>query len=427
MNNAPLQAVILAAGESSRFWPLNARHKSLFRIMGKPLIWYTIDGLRKAGVREVIVVQGPKRGIEEELKSLPFCIENVQYVVQQEPEGMADAILCAKNLIKGQFFVLNASRINCEDIAKRMIEKSRQTGTKVVIAGQITAQPWLYGVARVDGDKVLEVVEKPEEGKEPSNIKVPVVRLLDEKIIGYIEKAAGTTNRNDAFEVAISMYAKDHDARIVMVDDGYGGISLKYPWQLFDAQRYVFDRFLTKKTIAKSAQVAKSAVIEGNVFIGENARVMEGAVVKGPCYIGPNCVVGTNSIVRDHCNLESKTVVGALCEAARSIFASDVHIHQGYFGDSIFDSGCRAGAGTITANVRLDRGEIKAKTKKEKDGVKTIEEIATGVKSLGAIVGENTKIGVSVSFMPGVLVGQNCAVGPKMLVKDNLEDGQKYY
>ena len=48
------QAVILAAGESSRFWPLNQRHKSLIKIMGRPLIWYTIEGLKKAGIKEIL-------------------------------------------------------------------------------------------------------------------------------------------------------------------------------------------------------------------------------------------------------------------------------------------------------------------------------------------------------------------------------------
>jgi len=64
------QAVILAAGESSRFWPLNQKHKSLFKIMGRPLIWYTIESLKKAGIKDIIIVQGPKKDIEEELKPI---------------------------------------------------------------------------------------------------------------------------------------------------------------------------------------------------------------------------------------------------------------------------------------------------------------------------------------------------------------------
>ena len=86
--------MILAAGESSRLWPLNAKHKSLLRILGKPLIWYTINGLRKAGVQDIIIVQSPRRDVEEELKGLPSCVENIRYAIQ--PEATKFALRCFK-------------------------------------------------------------------------------------------------------------------------------------------------------------------------------------------------------------------------------------------------------------------------------------------------------------------------------------------
>jgi len=423
MSNRPLQAVILAAGESSRFWPLNSKHKSLLKIMGKPLIWYTIDGLRKIGVKDIVIVQSPNRKIEDDLKNPEFNIENIQYAIQQEPKGMGDAIMSAKDRIKGQFFVLNAGRIDCQDIAAKMLEKSRQTGAQMVLAGQVTKNPWLYGVVSLNGDKVLEVIEKPAEGKEPSNIKVTGVYLLDNKIFDYIGNVLGSANHNEEFEVAMSLYAKDNDSRIIILDKDYSSVSLKYPWHLFDASKYLLNRFLTKKIIAKSAQIAKNAVIEGNVVIGENCKIYEGAVVKGPCYIGDNSIVGNNSIVRDYCNLENGAMVGALCEVGRTIFQPDVHVHSGYFGDSILASGVRAGAGVITANVRIDRGIISARVKKEKDGVKVLSKVDTGLKSLGTIVGQNTKISTRVTIMPARFIGKNCQVEPATVVMRNIDDG----
>jgi bifunctional UDP-N-acetylglucosamine pyrophosphorylase/glucosamine-1-phosphate N-acetyltransferase len=391
--------------------------------MGKPLIWYTIDGFSKAGIKDVAIVQGPNRSVEKELKE--FNLTDVKYVVQNEPKGMGDAIMSAKDHINGQFFVLNANRIDCQDIAAKMLEKSWQTGAKMVLFGQETKTPWLYGIAKIDDDRVLELIEKPAEGKEPSNIKVPVVRLLDRKIFDYIERVLNSANKNEEFEVAISMYAKDHDSRIIILDNRYDGISLKYPWQLFDAQKYLFNKFLTKKTVAKSAWVAKNAIIEGNVFIGENVKIYEGAVIKGPCYIGENSVVGNNSIVRDYCNLESGTMVGALCEVGRTIFQPDVHVHSGYFGDSILDRGVRVGAGAITANVRLDRESISARVKKERDGVKVLAKVDTGLKSLGTIIGENSKIGARATILPSRFIGKNCQINAGSIISRNIDDGQK--
>lgn len=199
---------------------------------------------------------------------------------------------------------------------------------------------------------------------------------------------------------------------------------MKYPWHLLAVRNYLFDKFLTKKNIAESARIAKNAVIEGNVFIGENAVIYEGAAIKGPCYIGDNSIIGNNSVVRDYCNLEAGSLVGSFAEAARVIFQPDVHIHSGYFGDSIVDAGCRIGAGTVTANARLDREEIGAFVKKEENGEKKTVMIKTGLKSLGVIIGRNSKIGINVSLMPGRMIGKNCIVGPGSVLMENLGDGQ---
>ena len=419
-HNTPKQAVVLAAGESSRFWPLNAHHKSLLKIMGKPLIWYTINSLKNSGIEEVIVIQGPERDVENELKSLPFCIANIKYIVQPKPLGIGDALLCAKNELRGQFFVIWAHQVDCQKNVGALTEKSQKTGAKLVVLGQPTKTPWLYGIARVAGDRISEIVEKPEEGKEPSNIRIVGIYLLEEKLMPYLEK---TKDADYVFESALSLYMKDNDARVVVLPEDHKGVSAKYPWHLFNLRDYLFDKFLAKPSIAKSAQIAKNAVIEGSVVIGENARLLEGAVIKGPCYIGDNAVIGNNSIVRDYCNLENNTVVGALCEVTRSIFQPDVHVHSGYFGDSIIDRGTRFGAGAITANVRVDRGEIGALVKKESQGQKKIEKIAVGMKSLGAIVGENTKVGVRCTIMPARFIGKNCTIGPATTVMRNVDDG----
>jgi bifunctional UDP-N-acetylglucosamine pyrophosphorylase/glucosamine-1-phosphate N-acetyltransferase len=421
MNNQSLQAVVLAAGESSRFWPLNSKHKSLLRVMGKPLIWYTINDLKNSGIKEIIVLQGPDRDVEKELKDLPFCVENIKYIVQPEAKGIGNALLCAKDLLRGQFAVIWAHQVNCGHNVDAMVAKSKSSGAKLVVLGQPTKTPWLYGIGRIEGDKIFEIVEKPAEGQEPSNIRI-FGWLLEEKLIPYLERSA---DAKYDFETALSLYMKENDARVTVVPETQENLSMKYPWHLFKVQKYLFDHFLTKKTIAKTAQVAKNATIEGNVVIGENVKVYEGTVIKGPCYIGENSVIGNNSIVRDYCDIEADSVVGALCEMARTIVQSDVHVHSGFFGDSILDRGVRVGAGAIVTNVRIDREEVSAIIKKEKDGVKALAEVKTGMRSLGTIIGQNSKIGARTTFMPGRFIGKNCLIGPAEVLMHSVEDGAK--
>jgi len=407
-----MQAVILAAGESSRFWPLNQRHKSLLKIMGKPLIWYTIEYLKWVGTDDLVIIQGPKGDVEEELKNYNLGL-NTHYVIQETPKGMGDAIFQAKDFLKEQFFVSNAERIDGGRYAEFLFGKQKSSGVNLVLFGIQTDKPWLFGIADLDGDKVKNIIEKPEKGKEPSNIRVIGTYLLPKNFLDYYKRVA---EHQYAFEDALSLYMKENDVRLVTTQMEVP--SSKYPWDLFRTNKLLMDKFL-RTEIKKSAQISKNVVIEGNVYIGENTKIFEGAVIKGPCYIGDNCIVGNNTLIREYSNLENNVLIGALTEVTRSIFQEDVHIHSGYVGDSILGKGCRLGAGNITANVRIDRGEIKSVVKGEK--------IGTGLDSLGCIMGENTKSGIHCSLMPGVLIGCDCLIGPNSLIFGNIEDNTNFY
>ena len=407
-----MQAVILAAGESSRFWPLNTKHKSILKIMGKPLIWYTIEGLKNAGIKEIIIVQGPKKDVERELKAYNLGLK-IKYVVQSEPKGMGNAVLMAEKLISGPFFVLHAHKVNAGDYLKPMIDRFKETKTELIFLGIETDQPWLYGMLKFEGNKIRGLIEKPEKGKEPSNIKVIGTYLLPQKFFEYYKRVP---EHQYAFEEALDLYIKENKAEVVMIEKE--PTSYKYPWHLFEVAKSLQTQFL-KTQIAKSAKIGKNVVIEGNVYIGENTKVFEGAAIKGPCYIGDDCIIGNNSLIRDYTNLENNVLIGAFAEVTRSIFQEDIHSHSGYSGDSIFGKGCRLGAGTITANVRIDRGEIKSVVKGEK--------IGTGLNSLGCIMGENTKTGIHCSFMPGVLIGSNCLIGPNSVVFENVENNTSFF
>lgn len=406
------QAVILAAGENSRFWPLNQQPKSLIKIMGRPLIWYTIEGLKKAGIKEIIIIQNAKKDVEQELINYKFDLD-IKYITQPESKGMANAILQAKDYLKDQFFALNAERIDVADFIKPILGKQKLTDAEIVLLGAKTEKPGIFGVLELENDKAKNLVEKPKPENFSHNTKVVGIYLLHKKLFDYYHKFS---ENHYALENMLALYMKERDVRVVVLEQE--PISLKYPWDLFQYNKILMDNYL-KKQISHSAKIAKSAQIEGDVFIGDNAQILENAVVKGPCYIGNNCLVGNNSLVREYANLEDNVIVGALAEVSRSIFQQDVHIHSGYFGDSIIGKGCIIGAGMVTANVRFDKSAVRANIKGEK--------IATGLGSLGVILGENTKIGVNVSLMPGILIGSNCVVGPGSVVSENIENDNIFY
>jgi bifunctional UDP-N-acetylglucosamine pyrophosphorylase/glucosamine-1-phosphate N-acetyltransferase len=405
------QAVILAAGESSRFWPLNYRHKSLFYLMGKPIIFWNLKGIEEAGIKTAIIVQSPKRDVEEELKKFNFKKLKIKYLIQPKPLSSGDALWQTRNFLRGPFFVLNADVLNSKEILEEMLRKIKKE-KKPALAGQKTKTPWLFGMMELKGDRILKIFEKPKKGKEPSDIKVVGVYYLEPKFFLYYQKVKKSPHD---LEDALSEYMKENEVKLALIEKDEKDIPafLKYPWHLFNLRKYLFDNFLKEK-IEKSARISKNSIIEGKVYIGKNAKILEGAIIKGPCFIGENCLVGNNSLIRDYTDLENNVTVGAFCEVTRSIFQKGATTHSGYFGDSIIGEGTKIGAGTITSNVRLDRGEIFSEVKGER--------INTGLKSFGAVIGKNTLIGTKVNIMPGKFIGSNCSIYPNSLIKENIRD-----
>ena len=405
------KAVVLAAGESSRFWPLNYCHKSLFYLMGRPIIFWNLKGIEEAGIKEVIVVQSSKMDVERELKKFNFKKLKIKYVIQPKPISTGNALWQARSLLKGNFFVLNADVLNSKEILTEMIKKIKKE-KKPVLAGQKTKTPWLFGMMKLKKDRILRIVEKPKKGQEPSDIKVVGIYYLEPEYFQYYQRVK---KHSYDFEDALSQYMKERDIKVALLkkSEEETPAFLKYPWHLFHLRKYLFDNFLKEK-IEKTVKISKGAILKGKVYIGRGTKILEGAIIKGPCYIGENCLVGNNSLVREYTNIEDNVLIGALCEATRSIFQKGATTHSGYFGDSIIGEGTKIGAGTITSNVRLDRGEIFSEVKGEK--------IDTGLKSFGAVIGRNSFIGTKVNIMPGKFIGSNCFVYPNCVITKNIKD-----
>ncbi len=408
-----MQAVILAAGESSRFWPLaEGKHKSLFALLGRPIIVHTIEALRRAQITEIVIVQSSNGAIEAQLGNGARWGVKISYVVQPEPRGMGDALVRAESLLKETFFVVNPQHVTVSEIIPQM--NALASGADAVLVGCDTDRPQEYGIVKIEHDRALDLIEKPAPGTEPSRTRLAGVYLFNKRFFEYYRRVP---EHPYAFEDALKLLMREGTVRILIISEEPP--TLKYPWDLFPIAQLLMDREITEQTVAPSAQIHPSALIEGPVWIGENVRVFEHAVVKGPCYIGDHCVIGTGSLVREYSNLEAHTVIGAHAEVARSIFQKDCSTHSGYFGDSIFDEAVKIGAGTVTANVRNDRGFIRPWVKGSR--------VETGLKKLGAIVGRETHIGICAMLMPGVLIGPRCEIGPGSLVRKNLDADTRYY
>ncbi len=143
---------------------------------------------------------------------------------------------------------------------------------------------------------------------------------------------------------------------------------------------------------AKSAKIAPSAFIAGPCIIDEGAEVRHCAFIRGSAIVGKNSVVGNST--------ELKNVI---------LFDNVQVPHYNYVGDSILGFRSHMGAGSITSNVKSDKTLVVIKNGEQK--------IETGLKKVGAILGDNVEVGCGSVLNPGTVIGKNTNVYPLSSVR----------
>ena len=139
--------------------------------------------------------------------------------------------------------------------------------------------------------------------------------------------------------------------------------------------------------IHKSVKIAKTATLNGPLIIDADTEVRPGAFIRGNVLVGKNCVVGNST--------ELKNVV---------LFNTVQVPHYNYVGDSILGTHSHMGAGSITSNVKSDKTLVVVKN----DG----EEIETGLKKFGAMIGDYVEVGCNSVLNPGTVIGRNTNIYP---------------
>ena len=363
--------VILSAGESSRFWPLaSTHHKAFYRVgIGKTIIEETVSGILEEfdSVSEISIVVAPR---DLDLAAKLFSDnDKVKVYLQEEPNGEGQALLKAlENDFSGKFMLTTGDKINAGKILRKIASEGES------IALRKTDNPKHYGIVELEGDKIKSVTEKPEEGKAVSNYKITSAYLLNSSFLPFVGKLS---EEHYSLELALNEYVKTNEVKGVFVDE-IEDTRLKFPWDLLDINQKIQARRVMQ-FIDETAQIAKTSVIDGPVYLDKNARILDFVKIVGPAYIGENALIGDFALVRKNSFVDKNVIIGSYSEIKNSIIYSGTTVHRNYIGDSVMDENSKIGAGTILANRRNDRGEIKSMVKGEL--------ISSGLNFLGAFIG----------------------------------------
>ncbi|WMJ89468.1 acyltransferase [Anaerocolumna sp. MB42-C2] len=186
-----------------------------------------------------------------------------------------------------------------------------------------------------------------------------------------------------------------------------------YPWEVLpEIGSYIlelgkglstdeYDKVGENVWIAKTAKVASTAFLNGPAIIGKEAEIRHCAFIRGNAIVGEGAVVGNST------------------ELKNTILFNKVQVpHYNYVGDSVLGYKSHMGAGSITSNVKSDKTLVTIRYNGEK--------VETGLKKVGALLGDHVEIGCNTVMNPGTVIGRGAHVYPLSMVRGFVPSGSIY-
>ncbi|MFQ5998075.1 MAG: bifunctional sugar-1-phosphate nucleotidylyltransferase/acetyltransferase [Candidatus Bathyarchaeia archaeon] len=401
-----MKAVVLAAGEGERLKPLTAtRPKHLLPIGNKPLLELLLEGLREAGIREVILVVGYMGdSIQKTFGDGKRLHLKTSYIKQERLLGTGAALKLAEEEVSDEEFLVTYGDLFVESsVFSDVIDTYRQKKTNVLAVVAVD-KPADYGVIQLGaGGKMIDLIEKPL--KTSSRMANAGVYVLSPTIFKEIENTAFSTRGEIEITDPLQRLAKSKEDIYSVQVDRASWIDIGRPWDLLVAN----DRYLEQLDPAVNGVVEKNVQIKGRVRIEEDAVIRSGSYLEGPLLVGRGSQIGPNCFLRPSTALGVNVRIGNGCEIKNTIIFDRTHApHLSYVGDSIIGEACNLGAGTVVGNVKLDNSNVKSIVKG------TV--VDSDRRKLGTIIGDNVKTGINTSIMPGIKVWPNSQIGAHALV-----------
>ena len=309
-----MKGLILSGGKGTRMRPLTyTSAKQLIPVANKPVLVYGIEAIVAAGIEEIAIILSPETGPE-----ISECIGDgsrfgaaITYDEQDAPRGLAHAVLTAEPFLGDSPFVMYLGDNLLQHGITPLVEEYRSIDCNSEILLTKVPNPSQFGVAELDGERVVRLTEKPPEPK--SDLALVGVYMFDQ----HIFEAARAIKPSKRGELEIT------DAIQWLLDNGYSVHPhiVKGWWKdtgkiedMLEANRTVLDTF----EYDIRGNVSGDSHIEGKVVIEEGAQIVD-SVVRGPAiigrdarithaYVGPYTSIGNRGSIQ-YCEIENSIVL----------------------------------------------------------------------------------------------------------------------
>jgi glucose-1-phosphate thymidylyltransferase len=323
-----LKGLILSGGAGTRLRPLtHTSAKQLIPVANRPVLFYGIDAMVEAGITEIGIVIAPETGdeIREAVGDGSAFGASVTWIVQDRPAGLAHAVLTARDFIGSSPFVTYLGDNLLKNGISGLVDSFREGESDAMVLLTPVPDPSSYGVAEVEEDRIINLIEKPEDP--PSDLALVGVYMFTPSIFEMAEglepSARGELEITEAIQALID---RDMTVDYEIVEGWWKDTGMLD--DILEANRLVLE-----EVEAELSGTVENSAVEGSVVLAEGA-VIRDSTVTGPAVIGagsliensrigPNTALGEDVVVRGSSIENSIVLAGSrIEEVAATIEAS---------------------------------------------------------------------------------------------------------
>ncbi|MGH2981603.1 MAG: glucose-1-phosphate thymidylyltransferase [Solirubrobacterales bacterium] len=340
-----MKGLILSGGAGTRLRPItHTSAKQLVPVANKPVLFYGIEALVEAGVSEIGIVIAPETGdeIREAAGDGTAFGASITYITQDRPAGLAHAVLTAEEFLGASPFVMYLGDNLLAEGITSLVSAFRESEPDALILLTPVDDPSSYGVAELDGERVVRLVEKPKDP--PSDLALVGVYLFGPSIFDAARALEPSWRGELEITEAIDRMIEGGERVESQVVSGWW----KDTGQLADMLEA--NRLVLEELEPRTDGEVENSRVEGRVAVEEGA-VVAGSVVRGPA------VIGRGARIED-AFIGPYTSIGDEVEISRSEIENSILLA----GARVTDLGTRMEASLLGRNVSLTRSDGVPKT-----------------------------------------------------------------
>jgi glucose-1-phosphate thymidylyltransferase len=336
-----VKALVLSGGEGTRLRPItHTSAKQLIPVANKPILFYGLEAIKDAGIREVgIVVGSTAQEVEAACGDGSQWGLDITYLPQDAPQGLAHAVLIARDHLADDDFVMYlGDNLLVEGLTGFVQEFERHKPNAQIFLARVR-EPERFGVAVLDGDRVVRLVEKPKE--HISDLALVGVYLFDRTVHEAVRSVEPSWRGE--LEITDSIQAMVDAGRTVRAEliTGWWKDTGKLE-DMLEANRMMLSRIeprvdgevdgqsrLVGRVVIESGAKVSRTVIRGPAIVGENS-IVEDSLIGPNASIYYECAISgsevEDSIIMERCRIEDVRPV------AQSLLGKDVEVRRGKTG-----------------------------------------------------------------------------------------------